>query len=232
MHHTQSHQSERSKQDVELAHIETSDQSLGYVRTKIDVIELTQQHPYTELNFLGTYCAITLGACGAFAGFVMPVTSLAIINADIGPSENLTWVALAWTLLCAIGSTLVGRLSDIFGRRWFLSGCNLVATLGCVLGCTATSINHLIGASALLGLGASGQISFNYVLGELVPVRHRFAANGIIFLCTLPFAGLGPYISRLFIMYTEVSWRGDYYLSLAISMMDCLQLYYAFANCI
>ena len=108
-------------------------------------------------------------------------------------------------------------MSDIFGRRWFYIGCNALATIGCIIGCTAKDINQLIGASVLLGFGAAGQISFNYVLGELVPVRHRFAANGIIFLCTLPFSGLGPYFSRLFIVHTSVSWRGDYYLSLAIS---------------
>jgi hypothetical protein len=28
-------------------------------------------------------------------------------------------VALAWTLCVSVGYTLVGRLSDIFGRRWF-----------------------------------------------------------------------------------------------------------------
>ena len=54
-----------------------------------------------------------------------------------------------------------------------------------------------------LGLAAAGQISFNYVLGELVPVRHRFAANGII-------------LARLFIEKTSSGWRGIYYSSLAL----------------
>lgn len=68
----------------------------------------------------------------------------------------------------------------------------------------------------MLGLGSAGQISFNYVLGEIVPVRHRFAANGFIFLTTLPFSGLGAYIARLFIENTSSSWRGIYYLTLAL----------------
>lgn len=202
----------------------------------IDVIELTTKSPYMEANFIGTYFAIAFGACGAFAGYVMPVTSLALINADIGlttstatscsitdacryqgPSLNSTWIALAWTLTVAVGYTLVGRLSDVFGRRWIFSASSAVATVGCIVGATAQSVNQLIGASVLIGCGAAGQLSFNYALGELVPVRHRFATNGFIFLMTFPFAGLGPYISRLFIVYTSSGWRGDYYLSIAIS---------------
>lgn len=69
-----------------------------------------------------------------------------------------------------------------------------------------------------LGLAAAGQISFNYVLGELVPIRHRFAANGVIFAVGFPFSGLGPYLARLFIERTSSGWRGIYYSSLALRM--------------
>jgi MFS family permease len=90
------------------------------------------------------------------------------------------------------------------------------------VGATAQNINQLIGASVLLGLGAAGQLSFNYALGELVPVRHRFPAGGLVFIISFPFAGLGPFIARLFIVHTSVSWRGSYYLSLAISKSSSL----------
>jgi MFS family permease len=53
------------------------------------------------------------------AGFALAAPILGVINADIGPSPYLTWVALAYTLPVAIGLLLVGRLSDLFGRRWF-----------------------------------------------------------------------------------------------------------------
>ena len=61
--------------------------AMARVHTNIDVIETTTESPYKEANFIGTYVAIALGTCGAFAGFVMPVTSLALINADIGQSH-------------------------------------------------------------------------------------------------------------------------------------------------
>lgn len=54
------------------------------VHTNIDVIHATTENPYLEPNFIGTYIAIALATCAAFAGFVMPVTALALINADVG----------------------------------------------------------------------------------------------------------------------------------------------------
>lgn len=141
-------------------------------------------------------------------------------NTDVPPgaSSNITWVALAWTLTSSIGFTLVGRLSDVFGRRYFFMGCSALAAIGCIVGATAQSVNQLIGAAVLLGFGAAGQISFNYTLGELVPIRHRFAANGFIFLFTTPTTALGPYVARLFIANTGPSWRSIYYFGLAVSM--------------
>jgi hypothetical protein len=58
--------------------------ALEHTNTVIDVVQVTTKTPYKEVNFIGTYCAICFGTCGAYAGFVMPATSLAIINGDIG----------------------------------------------------------------------------------------------------------------------------------------------------
>lgn len=121
-------------------------------------------------------------------------------------------------MLCAaVGFTLVGRLSDIFGRRWFFTGCSIFGTIGAIIGCTADDVNTLIAASVFLGLASAGQISFNYVLGEIVPVRHRFPATGFILLMTFPFSGLGPYVARLMIAMDPAGWRSIYYLTLGLS---------------
>jgi hypothetical protein len=159
-------------------HIEHLDRT----HTNKDVIQTTQESPYREVNFVGTYLAILLGCNAAFAGFLMPVTSLALIEAELGPSPNAVWVSLAWILLSAISFVLLGRLSDIFGRRWFWTGSAISALIGSIIGATANHIDTLIAASVFLGAASAAQLSFNICLGELVPLRHRFTANGIIFL--------------------------------------------------
>jgi MFS family permease len=84
---------------------------------------------------------------------------------------------------------LVGRLSDIFGRKWMVMATSLLGLLGCIVGGTAKSIDILIVANLMNGLAAAGQLSFGIVLGELVPNKHRGPIVTVVFLSSLPFAG-------------------------------------------
>jgi len=125
-----------------------------------------------------------------------------LINADIGPSTNLNWVATVWTLGSAIGFLLVGRLSDIFGRKWMVMGTTMLGLIGCIIGCTAQSIDTLIGANLCNGLAAAGQLSFGIVLGELVPNKQRGPIITLVFVSSLPFAGKNK-IHHVFVYFTD-----------------------------
>jgi hypothetical protein len=67
--------------------------------------------------FLGTMLATGLGLSAAVGGFGLAAPSLGLINSEIGPSKDLGWIPLVYTLTLAIGLIMVGRLSDLFGRR-------------------------------------------------------------------------------------------------------------------
>lgn len=75
--------------EIEGAPARDTGHPLEPVPSRIDVLEVTQASPYREPNFIGTYLAICLGALSAYGGFVMPATSLALIDADIGMSTVL-----------------------------------------------------------------------------------------------------------------------------------------------
>ena len=68
-------------------------------------------------QFLGTMMATGLGVSTGTGGFGLAAANLTLINNDIGPDANIQWVSLVYTLTLAIGLLLVGRLSDLFGRR-------------------------------------------------------------------------------------------------------------------
>ena len=40
----------------------------------------------------------------------------------IHQDPNIVWVALSYTLTSAVALTIIGRVSDIFGRRWIFVG--------------------------------------------------------------------------------------------------------------
>lgn len=69
-------------------------------------------------RFMGSMLAIGLGFCGGTGGFALIAPVLPQINEDLGPSPNIAWLGLGYLVGEAVFFLLVGRLSDVFGRRW------------------------------------------------------------------------------------------------------------------
>lgn len=132
-----------------------------------------------------------------------------------------------YTLGNSIGFLLVGRLSDIFGRKWMVLGTSILGLVGCVIGSCATSVEMLIVANTFNGVAASGQLSFNITMGELVPNKWRGPIFSIILLSSLPFAVFGPVIARSFINNTVSRWRWSYYMGDIFGVIS-LVLYWFF----
>ena len=88
------------------------------------------------------------------------------MNEDLGPSKNIAWVALANTLAMSVAFLLLGRLSDIFGRRWFYICGNMFSVIGNIVAATATSVGALIAANALNGIAGGVQICFTVAIPE------------------------------------------------------------------
>lgn len=65
----------------------------------------------------------------------------------LGPSDNSSLYSIIWSLCNAIGLLLTGRLSDKFGRRYFVLGAGVLAIVGGIVACTAKTMNTLIGAN-------------------------------------------------------------------------------------
>jgi len=178
-------------------------------------------------QFIGTVAAQCTGSIVAYLGWVLPANTLALINADLGNSKDINWVATVWTLGSCIGFLIVGRLSDIFGRKWMVQSSMVLSLVGCIIGAVAKNVNMLIAANLCNGLAAAAQLSFGIVMGELVPNRLRGPVVTMIFLSSLPFAVFGPVIARSFIDHTAAKWRWSYYLGIIFSGLSMI-LYHFF----
>ncbi|KAI1076195.1 trichothecene efflux pump [Whalleya microplaca] len=171
---------------------------------------------FYSLNFLGAVAGFCLSAISAFIFLLLPTNVLTYINADIGPSPYIAWVNIARTLSLSFTYTVVGRLSDLFGRRWFFIGGNIVALVGIIVCSAAQNVDSLIIGSAIYGLGETVQLSFNVAVGELVPNKHRPIVLSLIFATNAPIAGIGPMIARAMLQNPSMGWRWCYYLNIIV----------------
>ncbi|OAG42681.1 hypothetical protein AYO21_02964 [Fonsecaea monophora] len=153
-----------------------------------------EQAPLTRARTIMALIALSITYEACLFAFIVPTSVLLTINADIGPSNNIGWVATAWQLANAVLQAIAGRLSDIFGRRKFLIFGNLVALVGTIVASRAQSVGTLIAATTLMGVGASHQ-QIAYAAGfDVVQRKHRGAAVALMNLAALPGSAFGAVI--------------------------------------
>jgi len=199
----------------EVSHLEQADaenQSPSTVHGFAAVADQLPKGYYTSSYFLGSCFAVGMSAASAWGGFGFIGPILGQIDADLGPSPNILWVALVYTLGTGVGLLLVGRITDLFGRRWFFIGGSALGLIGAIVAATATSVNTLIGGETLIALGASAGLSYPLTLGEMVPMKYRFVANGLIYIFAFGTSGMGAAVSTALILHTGPQWRWCYYI--------------------
>ena len=124
-----------------------------------------------------------------------------------GPDPNVYLATLINTLIKGVGLLLVGSISDVLGRRYFIVGGQACGFIGACVCATAKNINTLIGANVLIGMGGATQVLYPLLIHEIVPNKHRGAAQAAVTAATFPTMGLGPAFVRMMVQYTDLGWR-------------------------
>jgi MFS family permease len=118
---------------------------------------------------------------------------------------------------------LVGSISDIIGRRWFLIGGQIFGVVGSVLGGSSKNINMLVGASVFTGIAAACQLTYPLLIMEIVPNKYRGWGQGAITMLVLPSLGFGPIVGRAII--ENGGWRWTYWLAAIINGIGLVLLF-------
>lgn len=134
-------------------------------------------------------------------------TALPAIAAELGRVELMSWVVTAYLLASTCATPVLGKASDVLGRRRVLAGCLIVFLGGSVLCSLATSMPMLIAARALQGLGGGGLITLaQATVADVVAPRERgryVAYFASVWAC----AGLlGPTLGGLLTQYLGWPW--------------------------
>ncbi|CAG9947642.1 unnamed protein product [Clonostachys rosea f. rosea IK726] len=211
--------------DGERAKVVHADGTIDYVDAHALGGEVDVMPPgyFRSPQFIGTVMAQCFASICGYLGWVLPANTLSLINADLGNSPNIGWAATIWTMGSSIGFLFVGRLSDLYGRKWMVMSTTGLGLVGCILAAASQNVAMLIVGMGCNGVAAAGQLSFGIVLGELVPNDKRGPIITIVFLSSMPFAVFGPIIARSLIENTEQGWRWSFYIGIILSTITlCL----------
>ncbi len=103
------------------------------------------------------------------------------IVAELGGMEHYSWIATGAMLASAIVVPIVGKLSDMWGRRGFYIAGLIVFMIGSMMSGFAQNFWFLVAARAVQGLGMGAlQPLSQTIIGDIIPARNRGKYQGIM----------------------------------------------------
>jgi len=140
------------------------------------------------------------------------------IVAELGGMDHYSWIATAAMLVSAVAVPIVGKLSDIFGRRWFYLGGLAVFMVGSVLAGLSTNFWFLVFARAVQGLGMGTLMPLSQtIIGDIIPPRQRGKYQGIMGAVFGVTSVAGPLIGG--VITDSFGWRWLFYLTLPLGIV-------------
>ncbi len=103
------------------------------------------------------------------------------IVAELGGMDHYSWVATAAMLVSAVAVPIVGKFSDLYGRRGFFIAGLGVFMVGSLVAGLAPNFWTLVAGRAIQGLGMGTVMPLaQTIIGDIIPPRHRGKYQGLM----------------------------------------------------
>lgn len=171
--------------------------------------------PVTRRQLILVVFGLILGLF--LAGLDSSIVSVAMptIAGTLGGFSKLAWVSTAYIVTTAMATPLLGKLSDIFGRRRMYLMSIVAFLIGSALCGIAQNIDQLIAFRALQGIGGGGIGAITFAIAaELVPPRERGKYIGLFTSAYALSSVAGPLIGGWVVEHA--SWRWIFLVNIPI----------------
>ncbi len=154
-------------------------------------------------------------------------TAMPRIIADLGGFDRFTWVTTAYLVASTTAVPIVGRLTDIHGRKIFYVAGIIVFLIGSVLAGLSQSMNQLIAFRAIQGLGG-GIIMVNSftAIADLFPPETRGKYQGFIGVVFGLSSVIGPTLGGF--ITDNISWNWVFLVNIPIGIPVLLLIAFLF----
>ena len=156
-------------------------------------------------------------------------TAIPRIVADLGGFDRFTWITSAYIVASTTAVPIVGRLSDLYGRKTFYVAAVVVFLIGSALAGLSQTMNQLIAFRAIQGLGGGSLMALAFVaVGDLFPPADRGKYQGFVAAVFGMSSVIGPTLGG-FITDT-LSWNWVFYINMPLGLPILFLLVRFFPN--
>ncbi len=151
-------------------------------------------------------------------------TAMPQIIADLEGFEKYAWVTTAYLLASTAMIPVIGKLGDVYGRKWFIVGGVVVFLIGSALCGAAWGMTELIIFRGIQGLGA-GMIFANIFtsVADIFPDPARRAKfQGVFFGVFALSSVIGPTLGGW--ITDNLDWRWVFYINIPLGIVSLFAL--------
>ncbi len=142
-----------------------------------DRVEPYRLSPEARRVFVG----LMLGMLVASISQTIVGPAMPRLVAELGGMDHYSWVATAAMLASAITVPIVGKLSDLYGRRGFYLAGLTVFILGSLVSGLAPNFWVLVLGRVIQGLGMGTVMPLSQtIIGDIIPARQRGKYQGLM----------------------------------------------------
>src|SRR5918997_2950502 len=127
------------------------------------------------------FVGLMLGMLVAAVSQTIVSPAMPVIVSELGGIEHYSWIATSALLVSAVTVPVIGKLSDIYGRRGFYIAGIAVFMLGSILAGAAQGFWWLVAARAVQGFGMGTIMPLSQtIIGDIISARERGKYMGYI----------------------------------------------------
>jgi EmrB/QacA subfamily drug resistance transporter len=145
-------------------------------------------------------------------------TALPTIAGQFNAFESFAWVGTAYIVTSTIATPLLGKLSDLYGRRTIFQTTMGIFLAGSILCGAAQSMGQLIAFRAVQGVGGGAIQALAFaILGDILPPRERGRYIGYFTIAFAASALAGPLVGGFII--DHFTWPWIFYINIPFCLL-------------
>ncbi|MBJ6363013.1 MDR family MFS transporter [Paenibacillus sp. GCM10012307] len=151
-------------------------------------------------------------------------TAMPTILGELQGFAIMAWVTTAYLITSTVIVPIVGKLSDLYGRRYLYLIGTIIFTIGSALCATATTMEQLIMYRALQGLGGGMVMPLSQtIIGDIFTAEQRAKWQGVFGGIFGLSSVIGPFIGGFLV--DTISWHWIFLINVPFGLLSAILIF-------